>query len=56
MAARIGRPKVENPKDIRFSIRLDAKEYLALQEYCDEKKVTKTEAIRQGLYLLLGKK
>lgn len=56
MATKIGRPKAENPKDIRFSIRMDEKEYLSLQKYCLQKQLTMTEAIRQGIQLLLEKK
>lgn len=52
----MGRPKVENPKAVRYSIRLDAETELALKEYCKEHGITKGEAIRQGIHLLLGQK
>lgn len=52
----IGRPKAENPKDIRFSIRLDVNTEKKLQEYCKEHKITKGEAIRKGIHLLLKEK
>ena len=52
--SRAGRPKVENPKTSRFSIRLDPKTENKLKEYCDKHDITKGEAIRRGIHLLLG--
>ncbi len=52
----IGRPKAENPKTIRFSIRLDVETENKLKAYCEQKGITKGEAIRRGIYLLLEKK
>ena len=34
--SQIGRPKVENPKNIRYSIRLDAQTEAKLKKYCEE--------------------
>lgn len=48
-----GRPKAEKPKDIRYSIRLDAETEERLTKYCAKNKITKGEAIRRGIYLLL---
>lgn len=56
MSPRTGRPKAENPKDVRFSIRLDAETEKALDEYCAEHGITRAVAIRQGIHLLLGQK
>lgn len=56
MSPRAGRPKVENPKDVRFSIRLDAETDRRLDEYCEQHNITRAEAIRNGIHLLLGKK
>lgn len=56
MNAKIGRPKVEKPKNIRYSIRLDFETEERLKKYCDEKNITKGEAIRKGVDLLLGNK
>lgn len=53
---RTGRPKVDHPKEIRYSIRLDAETESRLQQYCNEKGITKGAAIRQGINLLLDKK
>ena len=49
-----GRPKAEKPKDIRYSIRLDAETEKRLTQYCDKHKITKGEAIRRGIHLLLS--
>lgn len=50
----VGRPKVEKPKDIRYSIRLDEETESKLQEYCKRNNITKGEAIRKGVHLLLS--
>nr|DAP90891.1 MAG TPA: Alginate and motility regulator [Caudoviricetes sp.] len=50
-----GRPKAENPKSNRFSIRLDAETENRLKEYCEKYGITKGEAIRRGIHLLLAK-
>lgn len=54
--SQIGRPKAEKPKDIKYSIRIDAETEKKLQDYCSEHNITKGEAIRQGIHLLLQKK
>ena len=55
MSPKTGRPKVENPKDVRFSIRLDADTFAKLQKFCEERSITVAEAIRQAIYQLLEK-
>lgn len=52
----VGRPKAENPKGIRFSIRLDGETDKKLRLYCEEHNTTKGEAIRRGIHLLLKEK
>ena len=52
----VGRPKSENPKESRFSIRLDTDTELRLKIYCDQHGITKGEAIRRGIHLLLAEK
>ena len=54
--SQVGRPKSENPKESRFSIRLDAETEDRLKAYCEKHKVSKGEAIRRGIQLLLGQK
>ena len=56
MSPRTGRPKVDEPKDIRFSIRIDDDTNKKLDIYCEENGITKAEAIRQGIHLLLSQK
>ena len=52
MSPRTGRPKAENPKDIKYSIRLDAETEAKLNTYCIKYGISKGEAIRQGIHLL----
>ncbi len=56
MSPRTGRPKAEKPKEIRYSIRLDTETEERLKEYCEKNGITKGEAIRRGIDLLLRKK
>lgn len=56
MSSKIGRPKVDNPKNIDVKVRFDEETNKKLLKYCEEHKITRTEAIRQGVYLLLNKK
>jgi len=53
MKPRTGRPKVDNPKDVNFSIRIDSETERNLKIYCQEHHITKGEAIRHGIHLLL---
>jgi hypothetical protein len=52
----VGRPKADKPKDIKYSIRLDSETEEKLREYCQQNGITKGEAIRKGIHLLLEKK
>lgn len=56
MSPRTGRPKLENPINIRTSVRLDAETDKRLTEYCEKHNLTKGEAIREGIHLLLKTK
>lgn len=53
---RIGRPKADNPKEVKYSIRLDRETEQRLEQYCQKKNITKGEAIRRGIEMLLEKK
>lgn len=55
MSPRTGRPRAENPKDIRYSVRLDSETEASLLAYCEKHGITKGEAIRRGIHLLLAK-
>lgn len=54
--AQRGRPKAEKPKSIKYSIRIDEQTEQLLQAYCEENDISKGEAIRVGIELLLKKK
>ena len=54
MSPRTGRPKSSNPKEVRYSIRLDVDTEEKLIKYCLENNITKGEAVRRGIHLLLG--
>lgn len=51
-----GRPKADKPKEIRYSIRLDVETEFRLKSYCIEHGITRGEAIRRGIHLLLDEK
>lgn len=55
VSPRTGRPKLDNPKKIRYSIRLDVETEEQLKKYCEKYHITKVEAIRQGINLILTK-
>lgn len=48
-----GRPKADNPKEARFSIRIDEETNRKLTEYCEKNNISKGEGIRKGIHLLL---
>lgn len=54
MSPKTGRPKAENPKSIRFSIRLDKTLNDKLLQYCADNCISKGEAIRIAITKLLG--
>lgn len=53
---KVGRPFSENPKDIRLTIRLDERHDKILKDYAFKNKVSKNEAVRQGIERLEEKK
>ena len=53
---RTGRPKADNPKRNDVKVRLDDETSLRLDAYCTKHGITRAEAIRQGIRLLLAKK
>jgi len=46
---KMGRPLIDNPKDIKFSIRLDKTTSEKLDEYCKRTNQKRAEAIREGI-------
>lgn len=55
MSPRTGRPKADNPKAIRYSIRLDAETEERLKKYCEVNGITRGEAVRRAIEMLLEK-
>ena len=53
---KIGRPKSKNPKNVDVKIRIDEATNRKLLEYCSEHNITRVEAIRQEIHLLLNNK
>lgn len=51
----MGRPKAENPKSVQLTIRLDVEANNKLQTYCDNHGISRGEAIRQSIEVLIGK-
>ena len=49
MSPRTGRPKIENPKSERITIRLDSETFEKLTAYCKQEKIDKAEAVRRGI-------
>lgn len=53
---KIGRPKAEKPKAVYCNIRLDSDTENKLLEYCKENNITKGEAVRKAIKMLLKRK
>ncbi len=49
MSPRTGRPKSNNPKNERITVRLDNETSKTLKSYCEQEKIEKAEAIRRGI-------
>lgn len=49
MSPKTGRPKIENPKSERITVRLDNDSAATLKLYCEQMHVEKAEAIRRGI-------
>ena len=56
MCPRTGRPKVDNPKEQRFTIRLDNITGQRLDEYCKVVGKKRAEVIREAILTLLDTK
>ena len=53
MSPKSGRPKAEKPKCIRYSVRLDEETENKLKGYSERNKITRVDAIRKGIDMLL---
>lgn len=56
MSPRTGRPKLEDPNTKRTSVCLNKETMQKLEAYCKKHGITKGEAIRKGIHLLLAEK
>ena len=56
MSPQMGRPKVEKPKRNDIKVRVDDETSERLDEYCKKHGITRAEAIRRGIHLLLSEK
>ena len=54
MSPRTGRPKSENPKNERITIRLDNDTLKKLNAYCLKENIDKAEAVRRGINKLMS--
>ncbi|CYU92732.1 Uncharacterised protein [Streptococcus suis] len=54
MSPRTGRPKSEKPLNVEVKARIDAELNKQLEDYCLQKKTTRTEVVRKGIKLVLG--
>ena len=55
LSPRTGRPKSDNPKEIEVKARIDSETNERLQEHCKKYHKTRTEVVREGIELVLGK-
>ena len=49
MLAKTGRPKVDNPRDIRFTLRMNADESKMLESICCITRENKNEVLRSAI-------
>lgn len=54
MSPRTGRPKSEKPLNVEVKARIDTELNKQLEDYCLQKKTTRTEVVRKGIKLVLG--
>lgn len=51
--AKMGRPKIDNPKNHDTKVRLDEKDFEALEKYCTDHNTTRAEVIRMAVQQFL---
>ena len=56
MSPRTGRPKSDDPIKYQVTVRLTKSQMDELEAYCEEKGITKGEAVRIGVQKLLDEK
>ena len=52
MTGKIGRPKINNPRDKRLTIRVTQSEFEEIGQVAESKHLTKTDAVLKGIELL----
>ena len=52
--AKMGRPKVDDPRIKSIGIRLTNDEYKTIKKYADSRNLTITETVLMGIRILLG--
>lgn len=56
MSPKMGRPKINNPKEFDVKVRFDKITHDKILKYSKENQITKADTIRRGVNLLLGDK
>ena len=56
MTAKIGRPRINNPRDRKLTIRVTQNEYEEIGQVAETKHLTKTDAVLKGIELLKSSK
>lgn len=56
MSSKIGRPKIDNPKEYDVKVRFDKETHDKILKYSEDNKITKADTIRKGVNLLLDEK
>ena len=54
--AKMGRPKSDDPKEYRVTVRFSNAERMLLEAYAEEHGLTKVQVLKAGLELLYGQK
>lgn len=55
MSPKTGRPKISKPKTIEVKARIDIETNNKLENYCVKNNTTRTNVVREGIELVLGK-
>ena len=54
MSSKLGRPKIDNPKNIDIKVRIDQDTNKRLLKYSEKHNISRTEVIRNGIDLVLN--
>lgn len=49
MVKKLGRPKLDNPKNIKLTVKITPEQDSALNEYCDKNNIKKPDAVRKAI-------